>query len=125
MKCNMQCRYRCRHWKDAAPLKTAFRICSTVCLGSTNKLWLWKLLKQLNPLGTTQKLVSVIDMTNMYGARGSFTLLRPRNPIKLLPQSALDQICMGKWALPSLAFFQIVLVFRFVPDLLKLARTLR
>ena len=51
--------------------------------------------------------------------------LRPKNTIKLLPQSVLDQICMGKWAVPSLALFQNVLVVRFVPDLLKLARTLR
>ena len=65
-------------------------------------------------------------MTHMYGARGSFALLlKTKKHDQLLPQSVLDQICMGKWAVPSLALFQNVLVVRFVPDLLKLARTLR
>ena len=34
------------------------------------------------------KLVSAIEMTHMYGARGSLALSRQKNTIKLLPQSA-------------------------------------
>ena len=47
-----------------------------VCLGSTKYICLcWKF-KQVNLLGMTQKVVSVIDMTHLYGAVGSFVLLR-------------------------------------------------
>ena len=51
----------------------------------------------------TYKVVSVIEMTHMYGARDSFHVLRPKNAIKLLTQSAEEWICMGKWAFKSLA----------------------
>ena len=42
-------------------------------------------------------------MTNMYGARGSFVLLRSNNKVKLSTQSAEKWICMGKWAFEILA----------------------
>ena len=48
-------------------------------------------------------MVSVLEMTNFFGARGSFWSLRPQNTIKLATQSALGEICMGKWPVPSLA----------------------
>ena len=35
-------------------------------------------------------------MTHMYGARGSFHVLRPKNTIKLLTQSAENWICMPR-----------------------------
>ena len=35
---------------------------------------------------------------HLYGARGSFALLRSKNKVKLLPQNAEKCICMGKWA---------------------------
>ena len=34
-------------------------------------------------------------MTFLYDARYSLVLLRPKNEVKLLTQSALGQICMG------------------------------
>ena len=37
-------------------------------------------------------------MTHLYGARGSFPDLRPKNTIKILTQSAENWTCMGKWA---------------------------
>ena len=48
-------------------------------------------------------MVSVIEMTHLYGVLGSFVLLRPKNRVKLLTQSAENRICMGKWAFESLA----------------------
>ena len=47
-------------------------------------------------------MVSVIEMTNFYDARGLFWSLRPQNTIKLPTQSALGQICIGEWPVPSL-----------------------
>ena len=44
-------------------------------------------------------------MTLLYDARYSIVFLRPKNEVKLLTQSALAQICMGKWPVPSLAEF--------------------
>ena len=37
-------------------------------------------------------------MTPLYSARHSFTLLRPKNKVKLPTQSAEKWICIGKWA---------------------------
>ena len=37
-------------------------------------------------------------MTHLYGAKGSFDVLRAKNTIKLVTQSAEKWICMGKWA---------------------------
>ena len=37
-------------------------------------------------------------MTFLYDARYSVVLLRPKNEVKLLTQSAAKWICMGKWA---------------------------
>ena len=48
-------------------------------------------------------MISVIEMANLYDARGSFWSLRPHNTSKLPTQSALGQICMEKWPVPSLA----------------------
>ena len=65
-------------------------------------------------------------MTLMYDARSSLVLLRPKNMVKLSTQSAEKSICVEKWPVASLAnFFHHVVVVHFVPDLLKLARTLR
>ena len=49
------------------------------------------------------KLVSVIEMTLMYGDRYSFVRLRPKNEVKLSTQSADKWICMGKWEFEILA----------------------
>ena len=49
------------------------------------------------------KVVSVIEMTHLYGAVESFVLLRPKTRVKLLPQSVEKWICMGKWAFDILA----------------------
>ena len=48
-----------------------------------------------NSLEMTEKIVSVIEMTLLYDAQYSIVLLRPKNEVKLLTQSALGQICMG------------------------------
>ena len=40
-------------------------------------------------------------MTLLYDARYSFVLLRPKNEVKLLTQSAAKWICMGKWPVPG------------------------
>ena len=64
----------------------------------------------------TQKVASVIGMTFLYDAEYSFVLLRPKNEVKPLPQSAEKRICIGKRPLPSLAeFIHHVLVFPCVP----------
>ena len=68
---------------------------STVCLGSTHNLRLWKLLKQLNPLGMTLKVVRVTEIILLCGAQYSFVILR-LNKVKLLRQSVEKWICMGK-----------------------------
>ena len=44
-------------------------------------------------------------MTNLYGAKGSFVILRPKNKVKLLTQSAENRICMGKWAFEILVIY--------------------
>jgi len=51
----------------------------------------------------TYKVVSVIEMTHLYGAMGSFVHLRQKNRVKLLTQSAEKRICMGKWSFEILA----------------------
>ena len=50
-----------------------------------------------------QKVVSVVEMTYMYGVVGSFVLLRLKDRVKLLTQTAENRICMGKLAFESLA----------------------
>ena len=47
--------------------------------------------------------VSVIEMTHLYGTTGSFVLPRSKNGVNLLTQSAEKWICMGKWAFKFLA----------------------
>ena len=42
-------------------------------------------------------------MTSLYDAGYSVVLLRPKNEVKPLTQSAEKSICMGKWPVPSLA----------------------
>ena len=46
-------------------------------------------------------MLSVIEMTDFYDARGLFWSLRPEKMINFLTQSALGQICRGKWPVPS------------------------
>ena len=41
------------------------------------------------------KVVSVIEMTLLYDARYSIALIRPKNKVKLLTQTAEKLICMG------------------------------
>ena len=78
------------------------------------------------PLGNDLKFVSVIEMTHLYGARESFHPLRTKNTIKLPTQSALSQICMGKWPVPSGAiYFRHVVVVRFVPGFFLMAACLQ
>ena len=48
-------------------------------------------------------MVSVIEMTFLYDARYSIVLLRPKNEVKPLTQSAEKRICMGKWSFEILA----------------------
>ena len=45
----------------------------------------------------TQQVVSVVEMTLLYGARYSFVLLKLKHKVKLLPQSAEKWICMRKF----------------------------
>ena len=40
-------------------------------------------------------------MTLLRGARYSCVLLRLKNKVKMLPQSAEKSICMRKWAVPN------------------------
>ena len=51
-------------------------------------------------------------MTFLYDAGYSVVLLRPKNEVKPLPQSAEKWICMGKWPLPNGGnlFLDLVLV---------------
>ena len=64
-------------------------------------------------------------MTFLYDAWYSVVFLRPKNEVKLLTQSALGHICMGKWPVPSLAeFIHHVLVVPFVPEFLFPTRTI-
>ena len=42
-------------------------------------------------------------MTRLYGAVGSLVLLRLKNRVKPLTQSAENWICMGKWVFEILA----------------------
>ena len=63
-------------------------------------------------------------MTFMYDAEYSVVLLRPKNEVKPLPQSAEKWLCMGKWPVPSLAeFIHHVLVIPCVPGLQLTSRT--
>ena len=56
-------------------------------------------------------------MTFLYDAGYSIVLLRPKNEVKPLTQSAEKWICMGKWPLSSLAeFIHHVLVIPCVPN---------
>ena len=50
----------------------------TVCLGSTKCLCLYWKLKQVNLIGLAEKVVSVIEMTHLYSAGGSFHTLRTK-----------------------------------------------
>ena len=74
-------------------------------------------IKPCKPPKNDLKVVSVIEMTLLYDARYSFFLLKPKNEVKLLTQSAANSICMGKWRVPSLAeFIHHVLVVPYVPE---------
>ena len=56
-------------------------------------------------------------MMFLYNAQYSIVLLRPKNQVEVLTQSASGQICMGKWPAPSLAeFIHHVLVIPCVPE---------
>ena len=70
----------------------------TVRLELTYKLRLHKLLKKLNPLGMTKKVVSVIEMTSMYAAWYSIFLPRQNNEVKLSTQGAPNgEMTCTKW----------------------------
>ena len=60
-------------------------------------------IKARKPPRNDLKNVSVIEMTFMYDAWYSIVLLRPKNRVKLLTQSAESWICMGKWVFGILA----------------------
>ena len=90
---------------------------TTVCLEWNHHFSLGQRLRHVNPLGTTYRVASAIEMTVFYDARGLFWSLRPQNMINFLPQSALCQICMGKWPVSSLAeFIHHVLVVPCAPE---------
>ena len=57
-------------------------------------------------------------MTFLYDAGYSVVLLRPKNEVKPLTQSAEQWICMGKWPVSSLAkFIHDVVVVGLEPEL--------
>ena len=59
-------------------------------------------------------------MTFLYDARYSFVLLRPKNGVKLLPQSAAKWIAMGKWPVLNWGiYFHPLLVLARVPEFLS------
>ena len=51
------------------------------------------------------KVVSVIEMTLLYGARYSCVLPRLEHEVKLLPHSAEKRVCRWKWAFENLGMF--------------------
>ena len=51
-------------------------------------IYLWVKDMYVNPLGLAKKVVGVIEMTYLCDARYSFVLLRPKNEVKFLTQSA-------------------------------------
>ena len=56
-------------------------------------------------------------MTFLYDARYSIVLLRPKNEVKPLTQSAEKSICMGKWPVPNWGeFFHHVVVVSLEPE---------
>ena len=70
-------------------------------------------------------MASVIGMTFLYDARYSDVLLRPKNEVKLLTQSAEKPICMGKWAVPNRGeLFHHVVVVGLEPELVHRTRLL-
>ena len=59
-------------------------------------------------------------MTYLYDARYSVVLLRPKDEVKLLTQSAAKWTCVGKWPVPSWRiYFQHVVVLARVPFFLE------
>ena len=58
-------------------------------------------LEHVNPEEMTQKTVSVIEMTFLYGAWYLVVLLRSKHEVKLLTQSVAKWICMGKLPVPT------------------------
>ena len=81
--------------KLGVPLNPKLRlklvIYGTVCLGSTNFLCFGQRLKHVN----------LLEMTNFFDPSFLFWSLRPENMIKCVTQSALGQIRMGKWHVPT------------------------
>ena len=56
-------------------------------------------------------------MSFLYDAGYSVVLLRPKNEVKPLTQSAAKWICMGKWAVPNWGiYFHPLLVLARVPE---------
>ena len=108
-----------RSWRPSTPLTDEFVMQNwlkftslnylmkpdTVRLGWNHHLCLGRRLRYVNPLGMTQKVVSIIEMTHMYDTRGSFHVLRPKNTIKFVTRSVDKSIRMGKWPVLSLANF--------------------
>ena len=63
-------------------------------------------------------------MTFLYNARYSIVLLRPKNEVKSLTQSAEKPICIGKCPVPSLGeVIHHVLVVTRVPEFFPPSRT--
>ena len=63
-------------------------------------------------------------MTVLYDARYSVVLLRQKNEVKPLTQSAAKWICMGKWAVPSGAiYFHHVVMVRLIREFVFPTRT--
>ena len=81
-------------------------------------------LKHVNPLEMTIKVASVIDMIFLYDAGYPVVLLRPKNEVKLLTQSAAKWICMGKSPVPNWGiYFHPLLVLARVPEFFFQTRT--
>ena len=73
-------------------------------------------IKACKPLQNDLKMASVIGMTFLYDAGYSIVLLRPKNEVKPMSQSAEKWFCTGKWPVLSLAeFIHHVLVVTCVP----------
>ena len=69
-------------------------------------------------------MVSIIEMTLLHDARYSAVLLRPKDEVKPLTQSAEKWICMRKWPVPGGAiYFHQVVVVRLIPEFFFPTRT--
>ena len=58
-------------------------------------------IKSCKPPRNDLKVVSAIEMTFLCDAQYLIVLLRPKNEVKILTQSAAKWICIGKWPVPN------------------------